>query len=100
LTGLGILREKIEHGGPIVLLCCTLNCILSPRQSAQLLYNEKEVYVCYWNPDNIGDDRNHFAFQAVQKSFQLALVTGHADIESMHSVSDHYQTSRNVRHAP
>jgi len=70
------------------------------RQSAQFLNNEKKIYMGYWSKDNIGDDRNHFAFQAVQKSFQLALVTGHADIESMHSVSDHYQTSRNVRHAP
>lgn len=61
-------------------------------QSAQLLYNEKKVYLCFWRPSDVWDYRYNFAVQAVQELLQLTLLTCHLDIESVDSVF-HFPTS-------
>jgi hypothetical protein len=63
-------------------------CILAHRtlESGDLLDNEKKVDLRLWRPSDVWDYRYNFALQAVQVLLQLALVSGHLQIESVDPV--------------
>jgi len=72
-----------RHDSTAILTC--------PRvQSAQLLHDEKKVYLCFWRPSNVWDYCYNFALQAIQELLQFTLIFCHTDIESVNPVFHFY----------
>jgi hypothetical protein len=65
-----------------------LRFILTLSGLPNFFHDEKKIYPM--NPEkthrDVGDDRHDLPFQAVQKLFELALISGHAEIKAVDSI--------------